>query len=152
MNEIFKPVEGYEGLYEVSNLARVRNLKTSKYISGMKSTGKYSNGYTIIALCKDRHRTQVSLRHLVAKHFLPDYHENCQVRLIDSSKGESADNLTVMYSIKIRCRVMCIETGEIFESLTDLSRSLCGDKSLKSTLSNYIHANRPYKGNHYLII
>ena len=152
MDEMFIPIKGYEDLYEISNLSRVRNLKTHRYISGMKSTGKYSNGYTIIALYKDGHRIQISLRHLVAKHFLPDYHENCQVRLIDSSKGESADNLAVIHSIKIRCRVMCIETGEVFDSLTDLSKTLCGDKSLKPTLSNYIHANRPYKGNHYLIL
>lgn len=27
MNEIWKPIEGYEGLYEVSNLGKVRSLK-----------------------------------------------------------------------------------------------------------------------------
>ena len=152
MNEIFKPVEGYEGLYEVSNLARVRNLKTNKYISGMKNTGRYSKGYTVVVLYKDHCRTGISLRHLVAKHFLPNYTESCQVRLIDNSKNESADNLFVAYDIKKRCRLMCIETGRIFESLTDLSKTLCGDKSLKSTLSNYVHAGRPYKGHHYIIL
>ena len=152
MDEVFKPIEGYEGLYEVSNLARIRNSKTDKYILGMKNTGRYSKGYTVVALYKDHCRTDISLRHLVAKHFLPDYHENCQVRLIDVSKGESADNLAVMHSVKIRCRVMCIETGEVFDSLADLSKTLCGDKSLKATLSNYVHAGRPYKGNHYIIL
>lgn len=152
MNEIFKPVEGYEGSYEISNLARVRNLKTNKYISGMKNTSRYGKGYTVVALYKDHCRTDVSLRHLVAKHFLSNYTESCQVRLIDNSKNESADNLIIRHDIKTRCRTICIETGEIFNSLADLSRSICGDKSLKSTLSNYIHANRPYKGNHYIIL
>lgn len=152
MDEVFVPIEGYEGLYEISNLARIRNLKTNKFISGMKQSGKYNKGYTVIALCKDGCCKNVSLRHLVAKHFLPDYTDGYQVRLIDTSKNESADNLYIKHDVKLRCRLMCIETGEIFNSLAELSKTLCGDKSLKSTLSNYIHANRPYKGNHYLIL
>ena len=152
MDEIFVPIEGYEGLYEISNLARVRNTKTGEYISGMKQSGKYNTGYVNVCLCKNKQHRIFSLRRLVAKHFLSNYSDKCQVRLIDVSREISADNLFVAYDIKKRCRVMCIETGKIFESLTDLSKSLCGDKSLKSTLSNYIHANRPYKGNHYLIL
>ena len=32
MNEIWKPIKGYEGFYEVSNLGRVRSLDRTEYI------------------------------------------------------------------------------------------------------------------------
>ena len=33
MEEIWKPIQGYDGLYEVSNYARVRSVKANKHIN-----------------------------------------------------------------------------------------------------------------------
>lgn len=49
MREIFKPVKGYEGLYEVSDLGRVRTVKTGK----IKSPCISNAGYYMVNLHKN---------------------------------------------------------------------------------------------------
>ena len=52
--EIWMPVRGYEDLYEVSNLGRVRSLNyrhTGK--TKERKAWKYMNGYLQVQLCKD---------------------------------------------------------------------------------------------------
>lgn len=43
MEEEWRPVKGYEGLYEVSNIGRVKSLHASQGI--ILKQGTYSNGY-----------------------------------------------------------------------------------------------------------
>ena len=47
--EIWRDIEGYEGLYQVSNLGRVRSLnyKRTGKVQNMK-LGTYPNGYNLI--------------------------------------------------------------------------------------------------------
>ena len=49
MEEIWKPVVGYEGLYEVSNFGTVKNIKKGKTMSQWKC--KY--GYWFVGLNKN---------------------------------------------------------------------------------------------------
>jgi hypothetical protein len=46
MNEIWKPVYGYAGLYEVSNLGRVRSVRSGKMLRGSTT----SDGYATVKL------------------------------------------------------------------------------------------------------
>lgn len=72
MKEIFKDIKGYEGLYQVSNLGRVRSLN-------YKHTGKTSIlrvwktkcGYMMVCLCKER-KKYFSVHRLVAEAFIPN--------------------------------------------------------------------------------
>jgi len=65
--EIWRDIEGYEGLYQVSNLGRVRSLKKNKMI--MKPFVN-EEGYLRITLLKDRKKNNLRVHRLVAKLFL----------------------------------------------------------------------------------
>lgn len=66
--EEWKDVVGYEGLYEVSNLGRVRNKQTGKVLK--PKLGKRW-GYYTINLCKDKKRSTKTIHRLVALAWIP---------------------------------------------------------------------------------
>lgn len=77
--EIFRPIRGYEGLYEISNHGRVKSLPKSWGKDG-RSFGvkgetelmahKMDNGYPRIVLCKDSIKRAMSVHRLVAEAFI----------------------------------------------------------------------------------
>lgn len=77
MPEIFRNIEGFEGLYQISNYGRVKSLK-----SGCNMYGRFDkvkilslrncHGYKAIFLCKNNVRKQCLIQRLVAKAFLPN--------------------------------------------------------------------------------
>jgi len=96
--EIWKDIEGYEGLYQVSNLGRVRSLDrvdTNKHYRkgrviaySMSSSGL---GYRQVSLWRDGKRDNRLVHRLVASTFL-DNHDNLpQV----NHKDECKENNTV---------------------------------------------------------
>ena len=67
--EVWKPVKDYEGLYEVSNLGRVRD--TEKYLI-RNGSPSIDMGYILVGLVKDD-KTKVKRMHrLVAEAFIPN--------------------------------------------------------------------------------
>ena len=71
MKEIWKDIEGYEGLYQVSNMGRVRSLKWGKVKFLKPTANKY--GYLRLYLRKDNSLKKALLIHrLVAQAFLPN--------------------------------------------------------------------------------
>lgn len=81
--EIWKPVAGFEGLYEVSNLGRVRSLtkfvRDSYFYNGrlykgriLKTTKNDYTGYVSVMMMKDGKGTRRSVHRLVATAFLPN--------------------------------------------------------------------------------
>lgn len=62
MQEIWKPVKGFEGLYEVSNLGRVRRNRILK----PHNTGRYLQA----CLCKNGKQSHVLIHRLVAEAFV----------------------------------------------------------------------------------
>lgn len=60
-NEIWKPVLNYEGLYEVSNLGRVKSLISGKVLKFTKQR----NGYLQVGLCKDKKQKKFLVHRLV---------------------------------------------------------------------------------------
>ncbi|AYF27535.1 hypothetical protein CSH63_08845 [Micromonospora tulbaghiae] len=72
-NEIWKPVTGYEGLYEVSNQGRVRSLrfgafkrKSPKVLAG----SSHPDGYRVVRLYRDSSGKTVLIHRLVIEAFL----------------------------------------------------------------------------------
>lgn len=65
--EIWKPVNGYEGLYEVSNCGRVRNKN-----GVIKKQQKTKLGYYYVNLYKDGKEKNHSIHRLVAEAFIPN--------------------------------------------------------------------------------
>lgn len=92
--EIWKPIAGYEGIYEVSNLGRVRSLprKTSK--GGIKKPTETIWGYLICQLSKSGQVKHRSVHRLVAEAFIPNPENKQTVNHIDCNrKNNRADNL-----------------------------------------------------------
>ncbi len=98
--EIFKPIVGYEGYYEISNKGNVKSLDRLNN-RGFKSKGKilklsFSNhqGYVRIDLVKNRKRMQYSVHRLVAKAFISNPLNLPEVNHLDLNKrNNSVENL-----------------------------------------------------------
>jgi hypothetical protein len=69
--EEWRAVKGYEGLYEVSNLGRVRSLFRYKQIVKGVPTNR---GYLRVTLCKDKVHKLCSVHRLVATAFIQNPH------------------------------------------------------------------------------
>ena len=149
MNEIWKPVVGYEGLYEVSNLGRVKSLnyrRTGK--EGILSLKPNERGYVCVKLSKNGKKKDYKVHRLVAEAFIPNPNNLPQVNhKIDDFEHRSdnrVENLewcTAEYNANYgtrnkklskkvsksmkgntnatRRKVKCITTGEIFNCIRE---------------------------------
>lgn len=91
MNEVWKPIEGYEG-YFVSNLGNVRSYKFRK--PRLMSKTDNGNGYELVGLCKGNVRTNYYVHRLVAQAFVENPLNLPQVNHKDyNRKNNRADNL-----------------------------------------------------------
>lgn len=90
-NEIWKPIKGYEGLYEISNLGNVKSLVRSKCIKQdriMKPTN-HCTGYIIIGLTLNGKQTLFRLHRLVAEHFC---HKKEGCNIVNHKNAIKTDN------------------------------------------------------------
>lgn len=95
--EMWKPISGYEGLYEVSNFGRVKSLKFGK--EKILTPGNYK-GYLSVQLCKDGKRKMMRVHRLVAEAFIPNPNKLETVNHKDEDKtNNSANNLEWMSSV-----------------------------------------------------
>ena len=107
MTELWQPVVGYEGLYEVSDQGRVRSLP--RFRAGRSYGGRLlkpcmdSRGYLLARLSRNGHTTTVTVHKLVAaaflgpcpkgqvvRHGVNGVHDNSPANL---SYGTQADNI-----------------------------------------------------------
>ena len=84
MEEIWKPVVGYEGIYEVSSFGRVRSVdridNNNRKRFGRILTQELGNtGYYRVHLCKNNIRKHTSVHRLVAQAFIPNPYNLPQV-------------------------------------------------------------------------
>lgn len=105
--ELWKPIEGYEGLYEISNLGRVKRLERYTYDSiGRKQSFKEmliklhkdSNHYYLkVNLYKNGVGKPFYIHRLVYETFVGEIPEGMQVNHIDENKENNrVDNLNLM--------------------------------------------------------
>lgn len=97
MQEIYKSIKGYEGLYEVSNLGNVKSLKKvrGRALSGERLLKPHIvNGYVMVTLCKDSKPFNASVHRLIAEAFIPNPENKETINHIDGNKqNNSIDNL-----------------------------------------------------------
>lgn len=87
MKEIWKSIHQFEGLYEVSNIGRVKSLrrygrKEEKILNLFKSP----KGYMVATLYKDGVPYKYFVHVLVARAFIPNPHNKPQIDHIDNVK------------------------------------------------------------------
>jgi hypothetical protein len=85
--EIWKDIYGYEGLYQVSDLGRVKSFKLEKQIILKQSIDK--GGYYIVCLYSNKGKKSLKVHQLVTMSFLnhrPDGTQKIVVDHIDSDK------------------------------------------------------------------
>lgn len=81
MNEVWKSIKGYEGLYEVSNLGKVRS--TQKTLKPTEHNGKQS--YLYVTLSKNGVTHKFFVHRLVADAFIVNPENKKQVNHIDGN-------------------------------------------------------------------
>lgn len=94
--EIWKDVVGYEGLYQVSNLGRVRSLGFDKWHKGKIIKGCFDGKkkYLFVSLHKEGKSKGFNIHRLVATAFIPNPNNLPQVNHKDEDKTNNcADNL-----------------------------------------------------------
>lgn len=142
MNEIWKDIVGYEGLYQVSNLGRVKSLIYSKILKEFND-GR-CDGYSKIKLYKDKSNKTIKISRLVAIAFLPNYNNLPVVNHIDGNKqNNSVNNLEwVTHSENqkhaIRTGLLVRKTGE------NNKRSKFSDIECYNIRKIYEHGNISY--------
>lgn len=139
--EIWKDIEGYEGLYQVSNLGRIKSFKTSK--PKIMKNQSDNRGYLQIGLIKDKKRKNFKIHRLVAEAFIENEFKKPQINHINEDKTDNrAINLewvnqseNINYgSCQIRRRLKII--GKKKKNSTEIARKMIETKIKNNTLNN----------------
>ena len=96
MEEIWKDIPNYEGLYQASNLGRIRSLPRkgtrTKEWHILKYNTKNQKHYCHIGLCKNGKSKTISLHRLIATTFIPNPNNLPQVNHKDGNKENNNVN------------------------------------------------------------
>ena len=176
--EVWRPIAGYEGLYEVSNFGRVRRIFRygREHIRPCKPKIT-KDGYFETTLVKDCKPKHIRTHRLVAQAFCENPESKPEVNHIDGDKlNNCADNLEWCTSsenqkhayriglqqvcggaILNRKKVKCIELDVETESLNAMQRVLCEKGYTKTTRLNALsvamnNGKKTYLGLHFEFI
>lgn len=131
--EIFKDIEGYEGLYQISNLGNVKSLKFGK--ERILKPGKNKYNYLQVVLTKQGKVKGYLVHRLVAMAFILNPNNFREINHRDEDKTNNrVENLEWCdrkYNINYGTRtekyskqVLCVETNKIYSSTRQVERQL----------------------------
>ena len=109
--EIWKDIQGFEGLYEVSNYGQVRSKtrevkrsdkKRGFYKSKTKALNKDNKGYLRVTICKDGTPKTFKVHRLVASNFIGNI-EGFDINHIDGNKQNNLVSNLEICTTKQNC-------------------------------------------------
>ena len=83
--EVWKQIEGYDGLYAVSNYGRVKSFVTNKLLSPQNN----GSGYFKVELWKNKRGRKLYIHRLVATAFLPNPNLKTEINHKDSNPANN---------------------------------------------------------------
>ena len=161
--EIWKDIKGYEKLYQVSNLGRVRSFprKYANYGNEIKILkGLNNRGYLRVSLSKNGKCKMFSIHRLVAEAFIPNPNNYSCVNHKDENPSNNNVKNLEWCSINYNCNygnrnkkiaekqksinnklIKCIETGKIYLSLNECARKMnIKAPNIWASMNNYNRA------------
>lgn len=112
MEEVWKDIAGYEGLYQVSNLGRIQSLPrinicvNRKYIrKGKVLKGSFDkDGYLCVHLSKNAIQRKFLVHRIVAKHFVQNPNNYQQVNhkneIVNDNRALNLEWCNCLYNIR----------------------------------------------------
>ena len=126
-NEIWKDVKGFEGIYQISNLGRLKSFK--KHKSGYILSNKNQKGDYLSVILKGNNKVRHTRIHiLVVESFIGDIPKGYQVHHIDGNKQNN-----------------CVDNLEIVSTRTHHILSVLDNPKLIDGMINYNKKIRPKK-------
>lgn len=118
--EIFKPIQSYEGIYEVSNHGNIKTLERPIYRKNgqlhyvqkpkLLNPSLFSNGYYYVSLNKNKNIRVKTVHSIVAEAFIDNPKAKRTVNHIDGNKlNNNIENLE--YSTDLENNIHALETG-----------------------------------------
>ena len=154
MVEIYKDIEGYEQLYQISNQGTVKsfgNGNSNNSKERILKPAKDKDGYLYVCLSKQGKRKYYRVHRLVCQAFISNPNNLSFVNHRNEIKTDNrASNLEwcdCSYNInygtrnqivaeKLSKQVLCVETGKIYTSAMEVQRHLGFDNSNISKCCN----------------
>lgn len=142
MEEIWKDIKGYEGLYMVSNMGNVKSLGFDKYHKGriLKPCFDGKKNYLFVGLHKDNKVKLRNVHRLVAEAFIPNpYNLPCVNHKDENKTNNNADNLewcTIKYNSNYgNCKNKLIESRLSNNDINEMIRKAKATKIKNNSYS-----------------
>lgn len=167
MNEIWKPIMGYEDTYYVSNTGKIKNIKTNKLLTIQNNA---NTKYKVITLTKKCKQKRYRVHRLIATAFVHNPNPDIYTQINYKDENPSNNNYTnlewctpkyncnygshidkLIKSNGIKVKVINIITNEtiIFNSIRECARKF---NTINTVINKYANTHNIYRSKYKFII